>query len=219
MLAFPYELVNITIIRRCDIATHQLHFLHASTPIFYLSHLQVCDVTKAAREILLKAMGEGSVAPTAAEALAILDVTTVQKNLMMAFSSVAPPTFSSSIISTSEVTLEGLSMNTSSMDTTQKADNIVLEYVCQMTAHLVVYDTLPTAPLNGVSEDAWKYALATTETGQWKGMPFLLPVFLIPLALFFSSVPNPASCHFSRLCGTLHGSLQGTERSCNVLCK
>ena len=140
-------------------------------------------MTKAAREILLKAMGEGSVAPTAAEALAILDVTTVQKNLMVAFSSVAPPTVSASGISTSDITIEGLSIAASGIDTIQGADNIVQEYVCQMTAHLVVYDTLPTAPLNGVSEDAWKYALATTETGQWKGTP-LLSSFSLFLSLF-----------------------------------
>lgn len=150
---------------------------------------QVCEVTKAAREILLKAMGEGSVAPTAAEALATLDLVTVQKNLMATFSIVAPATTSALnlAVSTSDVTLDGLSIDMSSSKTTQAADASVQEYVCQMAAHLVVYDTLPTIPLNGVSEDTWKYALATTETGQWKGTH---------LPSFMPSLPSWASFHF-----------------------
>ena len=109
-------------------------------------------------------MGEGLVAPTEEESLVILDVVEVQKNLFLTLKGVMP-----SPAGSSEVALfEGLTIENSSIST-QLSEVAVMEYVSQMTAHLVVYDTLPTVPLNGVTEDAWKYALATTETGQWKG--------------------------------------------------
>lgn len=127
--------------------------------------VQVCEVTKAAREILLKAMGEGLAAPTAAAAVVILDVAAVHKNLASTLTQVIPTPVSCAPTS-DDVTLAGLSVSATGA---QAASAIVQNYVAQMAAHLVVYDTLPTPPLNGVTEDAWKYALATTETGQWKG--------------------------------------------------
>lgn len=132
----------------------------------------MCEVTKAAREILLKAMGEGLVAPTEAEALVILDVVEVQKNLFVTLKGVLPCTASGG----EEATLEGLTIESSAVST-KISEEAIMEYVSQMTAHLVVYDTLPTVPLNGVTEDAWKYALATTETGQWKGQFVCLIIF------------------------------------------
>ena len=133
-------------------------------------------------------MGEGLVAPTAAAAAIILDINEVQKHLLTTLSSIIPPTTSTSAVSEvseSDITLEGLEINngnntnngnngnngvnSSTSKSTANADYTVQEYVSQVAAHLVVYDTLPTVPLNGVSEDAWRYALATTETGQWKG--------------------------------------------------
>ena len=127
--------------------------------------VQVCEVTKAAREILLKAMGEGLAAPTAAAAVVILDVAAVHKSLASTLTQVIPTPVSCAPTS-DDVTLAGLSVSTTGA---QAASATVQNYVAQMAAHLVVYDTLPTPPLNGVNEDAWKYALATTETGQWKG--------------------------------------------------
>ena len=127
-------------------------------------------------------MGEGLVAPTAAAAAIILDINEVQKHLLTTLSTIIPPTTSVSTVSEvseSDITLEGLEINngnsgnngvnSSTSKSTANADYTVQEYVSQVAAHLVVYDTLPTVPLNGVSEDAWRYALATTETGQWKG--------------------------------------------------
>ena len=127
-------------------------------------------------------MGEGLVAPTAAAAAIILDINEVQKHLLTTLSTIIPPTTSASVVSEvseSDITLEGLEINngnngnngvnSSTSKSTANADYTVQEYVSQVAAHLVVYDTLPTVPLNGVSEDAWRYALATTETGQWKG--------------------------------------------------
>jgi hypothetical protein len=127
--------------------------------------VQVCEVTKAAREILLKAMGEGLAAPTAAAAVVILDVAAVHKSLASTLTQFIPTPVSCAPTS-DDVTLAGLSVSATG---TQAASATVQNYVAQMAAHLVVYDTLPTPPLNGVNEDAWKYALATTETGQWKG--------------------------------------------------
>ena len=132
-------------------------------------------------------MGEGLVAPTAAAAAITLDINEVQKHLLTTLSTIIPPTTSASVVSEvseSDITLEGLEINNGTANTTNNtvnngnnatskatanADYTVQEYVSQVAAHLVVYDTLPTVPLNGVSEDAWRYALATTETGQWKG--------------------------------------------------
>ena len=132
-------------------------------------------------------MGEGLVAPTAAAAAIILDINEVQKHLLTTLSTIIPPTTSVNVVSEvseSDITLEGLEINNGTANTTNNtvnngnnatskatanADYTVQEYVSQVAAHLVVYDTLPTVPLNGVSEDAWRYALATTETGQWKG--------------------------------------------------
>ena len=126
-------------------------------------------MTKAAREILLKAMGEGLAAPTAAAAVVILDVVTVHKNLVSTLKHVIPahaPAPASIALTSDDVSLANLSISAVG---TEDASATVQNYVAQMAAHLVVYDTLPTPPLNGVIEDAWKYALATTETGQWKG--------------------------------------------------
>ena len=127
-------------------------------------------MTKAAREILLKAMGEGLAAPTAAAAVVILDVAAVHKSLASTLIQVIPTPVSNGPTS-DDVSLAGLSVSATSVDA---ASATVQSYVAQMAAHLVVYDTLPTPPLNGVIEDAWKYALATTETGQWKGERILL---------------------------------------------
>lgn len=115
-------------------------------------------MTKAARNILLKAMGEGKVAPTAAQAVVMLDIETVQKNLVKSLNQVIA-------IDTADINLEGLSIDDASMS----GSKMVCEYVSQMTAHLVVYDTLPIQPENGVADDTWKYALASTETCQWRG--------------------------------------------------
>lgn len=128
-------------------------------------------MTKAAREILLKAMGEGLAAPTAAAAVVILDVVAVHKSLVSKLKHVIPahapaPAPASIALTSDDVSLANLSVSAVG---TEDASATVQNYVAQMAAHLVVYDTLPTPPLNGVIEDAWKYALATTETGQWKG--------------------------------------------------
>ena len=126
-------------------------------------------MTKAAREILLKAMGEGLAAPTAAAAVVILDVAAVHKSLVSTLTHVITahaPAPASIALTSDDVSLANLSVSAAG---TEDASATVQNYVAQMAAHLVVYDTLPTPPLNGVNEDAWKYALATTETGQWKG--------------------------------------------------
>jgi hypothetical protein len=158
----------------------------------------VCEVTKAAREILLKAMGEGLVAPSAAAAVVILDVETVHKSLVATLTKLVPPT----VLPSEEAGIEGLSISAKS---THPADAAVIDYVSQMTAHLVVYDTLPTPPLNGVNEDAWKYALASTETGQWKGELKARTVkhlfFLIEYHVNVPILP------LSRLCRSIHGSI------------
>ena len=127
-------------------------------------------MTKAAREILLKAMGEG-LAPLAASAAVVLEVSAVQASLLVALQSVIPAT----AVSSSDITVEGLEgLNLSSSKSTQAADAAVQRYVSELAAHLVVYDTLPQVASNGVAEDTWKYALATTETGQWKGTSILI---------------------------------------------
>jgi hypothetical protein len=116
-----------------------------------------------------------------------------------------PPT----VLPSEEAGLEGLSISAKS---THAADAAVIEYVSQMTAHLVVYDTLPTPPLNGVNEDAWKYALASTETGQWKGEQkqhgtAAKHLFLIEQHDNVPIFPLP------RLCRSIHGSLQSADSS------
>ena len=148
------------------------------------TYIQVCEVTKAAREILLKAMGEGLVAPTEAESLVILDVVEVQKNLFVTLKEVmpTPSTAAAAAAAGEEALFEGLTIESSAVST-KISEAAVMEYVSQMTAHLVVYDTLPTVPLNGVTEDAWKYALATTETGQWKGQSVRLFISFMIIVL------------------------------------
>ena len=112
-------------------------------------------------------MGEGLAAPTAAAAVVILDVSAVHRSLVSTLSHIIPtPSSSAPALTSDDISLAGLSVSAVSLDL---ASSTVQSYVAQMTAHLVVYDTQPTQPLNGVIEDAWKYALATTETGQWKG--------------------------------------------------
>ena len=118
-------------------------------------------------------MGEGLVAPTEAESLVILDVVEVQKNLLVTLQEVMPSPAAAAANAAEEALIEGLTIESSAVST-KTSEAAVMEYVSQMAAHLVVYDTLPTVPLNGVTGDAWKYALATTETGQWKGQSMRL---------------------------------------------
>jgi hypothetical protein len=101
-------------------------------------------------------MGEGSIAPTKAQEIAMLDLETVQKHLEKALNGVM-------VVDAADISLEGLTV-----DNTRSGSKMVCEYVSQMAAHLVVYDTLPIQPENGVADDTWKYALATTETCQWR---------------------------------------------------
>lgn len=153
-------------------------------------------------------MGEGLEAPSAAAAVVILDVETVRKNLESTLTKLVPPT----VLPSDDAGLEGLSISAKS---TLPADAAVMEYVAQMTAHLVVYDTLPTPPLNGVNEDAWKYALATTETGQWKGE--LVTSLRDSQALLHSTLhehhDNVFIIPLFRLCRSIHECLQSANTS------
>jgi hypothetical protein len=127
-------------------------------------------------------MGEGLVVDTT---VTLLDVVTVQKELLSILLKVVP-----SCLDPSEIQLEGLSID----DKVKISGNkVVCEYVSEMAAHLVVYDTAltPVPEAYRQPDTAWRYALATTESAQWKDC-------ILPYVVAFKSQRERASSVVSK---------------------
>ena len=111
---------------------------------------EVCDVAKAAREVLLKAMGEGGVSVEKKKGGVVktegdstgLDYNEVKACLVSSLIEAAP---------------------------TQSSSSVVTEYIAHLCAELVCSSKIsnPSAD-EGSKEDAWRYALAMTSLSDWR---------------------------------------------------
>lgn len=108
---------------------------------------EVIEVAKAAKAVLLKAMGQGNVIQgakaTGSSGLEGINVIDVQANLLQALSSILPGDSSSS----------SLKVNT---------------YISQLSAYLVVYNTLPHPTPQSDPALFWRSAVAMTPVHDWK---------------------------------------------------
>jgi len=119
---------------------------------------EVCEVAKAAREVLLKAMGEGGVAAVdkkgdskkggsvvTATSSTGLDYNDVKASLLSSLTEAAP---------------------------TQSSSSVVSQYIAHLCSELVCSSKLinPNADADdaGSREDAWRYALAMTSLSEWR---------------------------------------------------
>eukprot|EP01035_Chromulina_nebulosa_P018284 gene18284-23962_t len=118
---------------------------------------EVCEVAKAAREILLKAMGDGNVSANHNIYLdgksKGLDINDIQNKLLTEFLQTIP------------------------FDSTNKPYSVIANYTASLCSHLVVYNDKPNVniPEDISDENIWRYALSMTSHDEWKScvLPYL----------------------------------------------
>lgn len=149
---------------------------------------EVCEVAKAARAILLRAMGEGreaKAAPVLRSMESLLSVTTVQQKLLDAVhhsiksQNTSAPTDLPPTLEESESTVPCFN-KPPSLSETEKA---IFKYISDLCAQLVVYGTAVNPAMNRDdssfnTDDTWRYAVAMTESSEWNDcvVPYIFSV-------------------------------------------